>query len=169
MDSYFDLKQPGSFACSRTFRKHSDEKFTHKQITDWSSNQDVHTLHKPVCWRFRRRRIFTSGIDDLWQADLVDMSAISKYNDGYKFLLTCIDVFSKYAWAIPLKNKSSKSVVAAFELLFVDRRPANLQTDKGTEFLNAPTQELFKENRINFYTTENDDVKASVVERFNRT
>ena len=97
------------------------------------------------------------------------MSAISKYNDGYKFLLTCIDVFSKYAWAIPLKNKSSKSVVAAFELLFGNRRPANLQTDKGTEFLNAPTQELFKENRINFYTTENDDVKASVVERFNRT
>ena len=97
------------------------------------------------------------------------MSAISKYNDGYKFLLTCIDVFSKYAWAIPLKNKSSKSVVAAFELLFGDRRPANLQTDKGTEFVNAPTQELFKENRINFYTTENDDAKASVVERFNRT
>ena len=169
MDSYFDPKQPGSFASSRTFHKHSDKKFTHKQIKDWLTNQDVYTLHKPVRWRFRRRRIFTSGIDDLWQADLVDMSAISKYNDGYKFLLTCIDVFSKYAWAIPLKNKSSKSVVAAFELLFGDRRPANLQTDKGTEFLNAPTQELFKENRINFYTTENDDVKASVVERFNRT
>ena len=84
-------------------------------------------------------------------------------------MLTCIDVFSKYAWAIPLKNKSSKSVVAAFEHLFGDRRPANLQTDKGTEFLNAPTQELLKKNRINFYTTENDDVKASVVERFNRT
>ena len=50
-----------------------------------------------------------------------------------------------------------------------DRRPANLQTDKGTEFINASTQDLFKENRINFYTTENDDVKASVVERFNRT
>ena len=68
-----------------------------------------------------------------------------------------------------LKNKSSESVVAAFELIFGDRRPANLQTDKGTEFVNAPTQELFKENRINFYTTENDDVKANVVERFNRT
>ena len=169
MESYFDPKQPGSFASSRKFHKHSDEKFTHEQIKDWLSNQDTYTLHKPVRWRFRRRRIFTSGIDDLWQADLVDMSAISKYNDGYKFLLTCIDVFSKYAWAIPLKNKSSKSVVAAFELLFGDRRPANLQTDKGTEFVNAPTRELFKENRINFYTTENDDVKASVVERFNRT
>ena len=46
---------------------------------------------------------------------------------------------------------------------------ANLQTDKGTEFINAPTQELFEENRINFYTTENDDVKVSVIERFNRT
>ena len=124
--------KPGSFASSRTFHKHSDKKFTHKQIKDWLTNQDVYTLHKPVRWRFRRRRIFTSGIDDLWQADLVDMSAISKYDDGYKFLLTCIDVFSKYAWAIPLKNESYESVVAAFELLFDKRKPANLQTDKGT-------------------------------------
>ena len=153
----------------RSFRKHSDNKFTHKQIKDWLSKQDVYTLHKPVRWRFRRRRIFTSGIDDLWQADLVDMSAISKYNDVYKFLLTCIDVFSKYAWAIPLKNKSSKSIVTAFTKLFEKRIPANLQTDKGTEFVNALAQKLFEENRINFYTTENDDVKASVVERFNRT
>ena len=105
----------------------------------------------------------------MWQADLVEMSAISKYNDGHEFLLTCIDVFLKYAWAIPLKNKSSKSVVAAFKLLFDDRKPANLQTDKGTEFINALTRNLFKENRINFYTIENDDVKASVVESFNRT
>ena len=169
-DLYFDPKQPGSFASSRTYHKHSDKKkFTHKQIKDWLSNQDVYTLHKPVRWRFRRRRIFTSGINDLWLADLVDMSAISKYNDGYKFLLTCIDGFSKYAWTIPLKKKSSESVVAAFTLLFGDWNPANSQTDKGTEFINAPTQKLFKENRINFYTTENDDVKASVVERFIRT
>ena len=169
MDSYFDPKHSGSFAGSRTFYKHSDKKFKHKQIKDWLTNQDVYTLPKPVRWHFRRRRIFTSGIDDLWQADLVDMSAISNYNDGCKFLLTCIDVFSKYAWAIPLKNKSSKSVVAALTLLLHERKPANLQTDKGTEFINAPTRKPLEENRINFYTTENDDVKASVVERFNRT
>ena len=53
--------------------------------------------------------------------------------------------------------------------LFEKRKAANLQTDKGTEFVNAPAQKLFEENRINFYTTENDDVKAIVVERFNRT
>ena len=129
----------------------------------------LYTLHRPVRWHFRRRRIFTSGIDDLWQADLADLSSIAKYNNGFKFLLTCINVFSKYAWAIPLKNKSSKSIVVDFSKIFEKRKPANLQTDKGTEFLNESVQKLFKDNSINFYTTENEDIKAAVVERFNRT
>ena len=91
-------------------------------------NQDTYTLHRPVRWHFPRQRIFTSGNDDLWQADLADLSSIAKYNDGYKFLLTCIDVFSKYAWAIPLKNKSSKSIVIAFTKIF--------EKEKTSEFAN---------------------------------
>ena len=118
MESYFDPKHPGSFSSPSNFYKHSDKKFTQKQIKDWLMQQDTYTLHRPVRWHFRRRRIFTSGIDDLWQADLADLSSIAKYNDGNKFLLTCIDVFSKYAWAIPLKDKSSKSIVSAFTRIF---------------------------------------------------
>ena len=169
MESYFDPKHPRSFSSPSKFYKHSDIKFTQKQIKDWLMKQDTYTLHRPVRWHFRRRRIFTSGIDDLWQADLADLSSIAKYNDRYKFLLTCIDVFSKYAWVIPLKNKSSKSIVAAFTKIFEKRKPSNLQTDKGSEFLNESAQKLFKDNSINFYTTENEDIKAAVVERFNRT
>ena len=105
----------------------------------------------------------------MWQADLVDMSSISKYNDGYKFLLTVIDVFSKVAWTVPLKNKSGQTLTEAFSTLFQQRKPAHLQTDKGTEFLNNNVQRLIKEYSINFYTSENEDVKASVVERFNCT
>jgi len=169
MESYFDPKHPGSFSSPLNFYKNSDKKFTQKKIKDWLINQDTYTLHRPVRWHFQRRRIFTSGIDDLWQADLADLSSIAKFNDGFKFLLTCIDVFSKFAWAIPLKNKSSKSVVSAFTEIFEKRKPANLQTDKGSEFLNESAQKLFRDNSINFYTTENEDIKAAVVERFNRT
>jgi hypothetical protein len=106
MESYFDPKHPASFGGVENFRKHLDKKFTGKQIQDWMLKQDAYTLHKPVRKNFKRRITFTTGIDDLWQADLVDLSSISKYNEGYKFLLTVIDVFSKVAWVIPLKNKS---------------------------------------------------------------
>ena len=122
---------------------------------------DAYTSHKPVHKKFKRRITFTTGIDDLWQADLVDLSSISKYNEGYKFLLTVIDVFSKVAWAIPLKKKSGQTLTDAFSTLFQQRKPAYLQTDKGTEFLNRTVRKLIKVYKINFYTSENEDVKAA--------
>ena len=105
----------------------------------------------------------------MWQADLVDLSSISKYNEEYKILLTVIDVFSKVARAVPLKNKSRQTLTETFSTLFQQREPAHLQTDKGTEFQNRSVQKFIEEYKINFYTSENEDVKAPVVERFNRT
>jgi hypothetical protein len=69
-----------------------------------------------------RRRVVVPQIDHTWQADLVDVSKYADENDGYKFLLTCIDVFSKYAWAVPLKNKSGKTVTEAFNNIYGERR-----------------------------------------------
>ena len=72
------------------------------------------------------------GIDDTWAADLVDMQSSSKYNDSYKYLLCVIDVFSKYGWIVPLKDKTGKSVAAAFEKIFKSgRKPEKLWVDKG--------------------------------------
>ena len=97
------------------------------------------------------------------------MSQYSKDNDGYRYILTAIDIFSKYAWAVPLKNKSEKALVEAFRKIFkLGRKPQKLQTDKGTEFINRGVQALLKENGVDFFTT-NNETKASVVERFNRT
>jgi hypothetical protein len=104
-----------------------------------------------------------------WQADLVDVSNIKKHNDGYTFLLTVIDVFSKQAWCIPLKNKSATSLVAAFESLLSSNKVKHLQTDKGKEFLNKQLQALLKKHKVNFFTTHNEETKASIAERFNRT
>ena len=108
-------------------------------------------------------------IDDQWQADLLGISSLARFNKGYKFLLTCIDVFSKFAWVVPLKNKMGESPNNNFQsILDLGRSPKNLQTDKETEFLNRNFQSLLEENSIHFFTT-NRELKANVVERFNRT
>jgi hypothetical protein len=172
MEVYYDLNQPGSYggidALYRLMRS-KDSKVTRKQVTDWLAEQEAYSLHKPVRRRFARRRVYSTDIDALWQADLVDMTQLAEHNQGYKFLLTVIDVLSKFAWAIPLKNKSSKSVTDAFCTIFTQRKPNKLNTDKGTEFKNATLQKKLRELGIQFYTTQNEDIKASVIERFNRT
>ena len=118
---------------------------------------------------FYEEKRLAKGINDLWQADLVDLSSLARDNDGYRYLLTCIDVFSKIARAVPVRNKNAKSITDAFATLIVEEKPVFLQTNKGTQFLNAIFQKLFKDNDIKHYTSENDEIKCSVVEHWNRT
>ena len=142
---------------------------TLRQVKTWLRSKDTYTLHEPVRYNFPRNRVIVTGIDDQWQADLVDISYLARFNKGYKFLLTYIDVFSKFAWVVPLKNKTGESLINGFQsILDLGRSPEKLQTDKGTEFLNRNFQSLLKENSIHFFTT-NSELKASVVECFNRT
>ena len=85
------------------------------------------------------------------------MSYLARFNKRYKFLLTCIDVFLKFAWVVPLKNKTGESPVNGFQtILDAGRSPEKLQTDKGTEFLNGNFQSFLKEKSIHFFTTNND-------------
>ena len=140
-----------------------------QRIKEWLIKQPTYTLHKPIRKRFKRNRVVVNEIDQQWQADLVDMTSLADYNSGYKYLLTCIDVLSKYAWAVPLENKTGLALVGAFkQILKSGRKPHFLQTDKGTEFLNRNFQNLLKKEKIRFFTTQNE-TKASVVERFNRS
>lgn len=126
-------------------------------------------LHRPARRNYPRRKFDIRGLDETWQADLVDMQKYSKENNGYKYLLTVIDVFSKYAWARPLKQKSGKEVEQALATILQGGRiPKNLQVDRGTEFYNANVQNLLKRYKINLYSTYSN-LKASICERFNRT
>lgn len=109
------------------------------------------------------------GLDYVWQADLADMSALSNFNAGNNYLLTVIDVLSKYAWAVPIKRKTGSEVSSAFRQIFKKRKPVQLCTDAGKEFLNSEVQKLLKEQDIHFFVAPSSDVKAAVVERFNRT
>lgn len=136
---------------------------------EMSKRQLVEELHAPVRKHFQRRKVIIKGIDDLFQADLVDMSAYAKQNRGFHFLLTVIDTFSKFAWAVPLKDKSGLNVMRALSTVFKEGRiPKNLQTDDGTEFYNKDVKRLLDEHQINHYSVYTH-LKASIIERWNRT
>ena len=134
------------------------------------ASRDAYTLHKPRRIRFPRRKTYSKGIADLFQIDLVDLTNLASFNAGVRYLLTCIDVFSKRAWVVPVRRKSAGDVTEAFEKILTEGyKPNMVQSDKGTEFLNSTFQSMLKRYDIHFYTSENEDLKASVVERFNRT
>ena len=164
---YNNLRSPGSFGSVRNLRRYS--RVSGRAAREFLAKQDAYTLHKPRKIRFPRRKTYSKGIADLCQIDLVDVSNLSSYNDGMRYILTYIDVFTKRAWAVPVRTKSGRDVAEAFEKILSDGECNMAQSDKGTEFLNSTFQAMFKRSGIKFYTSENEDLKAAVVERFNRT
>jgi hypothetical protein len=125
-------------------------------------------LLKPIRHKFKRRRVFVYNVDDIWSADLKDMQSVSKQNNGFKYLLTVIDLFSKYAYTIALKSKSSDVIINAFEKLFKSKRPRKLWTDQGSEFINHNFKKFLEANNIELYHVYNEG-KANVIEKFCRT
>ena len=116
-----------------------------------------------------QERVIVGGIDEQWQMDLADMQSLKQYNDGYRYLLVCIDVFSKYAWIVPIKSKTGPALVEAFNVILSSgRKPHKIMTDQGTEFFNKPFQTLLKNEDIQLFNTFNE-TKASIVERVIRT
>lgn len=139
-----------------------------KEVQEFLNQQDTYVLHKPAKRTFKRQKVYFSKIDEQWQSDLVEMIPYSDENDNYKYLLTCIDCFSKFAWVIPLKNKTGVETVRAFEKIFKDRKPEKIQTDKGKEYYNTHLSKFLKSENIQHFSTDSDK-KASICERFNRT
>lgn len=164
-ESYYDVNNPVSYAGVRPLAR----QFGTKKASDWLNTQDAYTLHKPLRKKFPRRKTFSKGVHDLFQADLADLQNLSRFNDSHRYILTCIDVFSKRAFAVALKDKRGPTLADAFEKIFADTKPNLLQTDRGAEFLNGHVQDVFKRYNVHHYWSMNDDIKAAVVERFNRT
>ncbi|DAC81743.1 TPA_asm: integrase [Trichoplax MELD virus] len=142
--------------------------FGNKDV-DWST-QLANELHKPIRRNFPKRRVRVNGIDDIWSADLVDMQEFAKYNSGYKYLLNVIDIFSKYAWSVPVKDKTGNSIAEAFDKIIKSshRKPIKLWVDQGSEFYNRVVDKMLNDCNIERYSTYNEG-KAVVIERFNRT
>ncbi len=126
-------------------------------------------VHKPARKNFVRRRVEILGLNDLIECDLVEMIPHAKANKNYKYLLTAINAFSKYAWAVPLKSKSGGEVAKALDNIFREiAPPKNAHTDRGKEFYNAECKKVFDKYSINHYSTYSE-IKAPLIERFNRT
>ena len=162
-----DPSKPGSLGGVQRFAK--TWKIPVKRVQNLLRKDLAYTLHKP-----RRRtfptlpvKVFTK--DEQWAADLIETQNIAKFNRGFRYLLTVIDVLSKYAWVEPLKDKKGLTVVQAFNRILKDKRkPQKLQTDKAKEFYNQAMKTWLKDNDIHHFST-GGDAKAAVVEQFNRT
>ena len=122
-------------------------------------------LHEPIIRKFNKRKVYSSFKDNIWDANLADIQLLSKFNKGIKYLLCVIDLFSKYASVVPLKDKKGISIVNAFKSILNEskRKPDKIWVDKGSEFYNAS----FKCFLV-MYSTNNEG-KSVVAERFIRT
>ncbi len=169
LSNYHDPSQPGSFGGVNRFAK--AQKTSIKKAREILERDLGYTLHKPRRRRFATLPVLVFNVNEQWVADLVEMQPLSKYNKGHRYLLTVIDVLSKYAWVEALKDKTGKTVAEAFAKILKrakGRKPQKLQTDDGKEFYNKTFTALMKREGIHHLSTAGD-TKASTVERLNRT
>ncbi len=146
-------------------------KIKFRELQDLLKEQKTNQIHK----QFRKTqktlsKIVTYAKDNNWQIDLSDMSMYSKYNQGYKYILLAIDVFSRKAHAQPVKNKTESSITDAFNLMIEKEKPLRVTSDKGSEF----TNNSFKENADNkdistVAIIPGDHNSLGLIDRFTRT
>ena len=148
--------------------KFFDKKSTGSGIASSSILADE--LHKPVVKKFNKRKVYSQFKDNIWGVDLADMQSLSRKNKGIKYLLRAIDLYSKYAFVIPLKDKKGISIVNAFDKIMKqsNRKPNKIWVDQGGEFYNNVFKKWLSDNDIIIYSTYNEG-KSVVAERFIRT
>ena len=164
---FFDKKPKGSGV------KHVNTKLKPQ------NQQLAEEFHNPIIRKFEKRKVHAAFKDNIWGPDLADMQLLSRYNKGIRFLLCTIDIFSKYAWVVPLKDKKGISIVKAFQIILKESsgcakgsaqhvKPNKIWVDKGSEFYNAFFKKWLRDNNIVMYLTHNEG-KSVVAERFIRT
>lgn len=170
---YNNPKHPASFSSPYKLwiaAHKKNVKISLEFVKEWLQSQNSYTLHREVRREFPRRKVIVSGVGIQYQADLVDFAPIKKENLGYRYLLTMIDCFSRKAIAIPMKSKTAESSISALKKAFKFLgAPQKLQTDQGSEFFAEKVKRYFKDTvRIKHFHSKSK-MKASIVERFNRT
>ena len=169
---YTDLRHPASFSSPYTlFRaaKQKNPNILFKDVESWLQTQQVYTKQRRVKVKYSNHKVLFRGLRYQYQADLVDYSALKRDNNSYTFLLTIIDIFSRFALAIPIKSKKGSHVAAALERAFkVMKPPRKLQTDMGKEFYNFHINRVLNRYRVHHFSTD-QPLKAQIVEHLNRT
>ena len=138
-----------------------------KNRTKLSSSILADELHKPIIRKLNKRKVYSQFKDNIWGVDLADMQSLSRKNKGIKYLLCAIDLYSKYAFVIPLKEKKVISIVNAFNKIIKqsNTKPNKIWVDQGGEFYNNVFEKWLSDNDINMYSTYNEG-KSVVAERF---
>ena len=143
-----------------------------KKLKNTARNSSIlaDELHKTIIRKFSKRKVYSQFKDNIWGVDLADMQSLSRKNKGIKYLLCAIDLYSKYAFVIPLKDKKGISIVNAFNKIIKqsNRKPNKIWVDQGGEFYNNAFEKWLSDNDINMYSTYNEG-KSVVAERFIRT
>ena len=138
------------------------------KINKYLEGKPSYALFREKRKSFQRNNITLAGVNDLFQADLFSISKLDKDNDGVKYILAVIDVFSRYAWLRPLTNKTPRTVSKAFESILKEGRiPKSLNTDMGSEF-RGEFKKLMDKYHINHYFSLNE-TKCAYVERLIRS
>ena len=165
---YFDPQSPSSFGGVK--RLAQSAQIHPLKVRKWLKQQWTYTLHQPVKKSFPTRKYMARGLHHQWQADLVEMQHFSHANAGHRYMLCVIDIFSRYAFARPLKSKTGPDVADALESIFKESgiTPRLLQTDQGLEFYNRHVRQVLNQYNVELFSVYTDK-KAAIVERFNRT
>ena len=136
------------------------------------SSTHVISDHKLIIRKFKKRKVLSTFIDNIWSADLADMQLISKFTKGFRYLLCVIDIYSKYAWVIPLKNKKGITITItnAFPKILDEskRKPRKIRVDKGSKSYNRSMKSLLENNNIEMSSMHNKE-KSVIAEIFIRT
>lgn len=169
---YYDVNNPASYSSRDKLynaAKKIDPSIKLTDVTNFLSGQLTYTLHRRVVRKFQRNPIVSTHHSEGGQADLVDIQRYKKDNNGYGFILTVIDTFSRKAYAVPVESKHAENMCKAFKQIFKNYKPDQLQTDEGKEFTAARVQQLFKDFMVHWFVAKNEMIKCSMVERFQRT
>lgn len=165
---YYNLKEPTAFSSAGPLQKASKKSF--KKVQQFLENQPVYSRHKQVRYKFPRRKTIGDYVFSHVQADLIDLSALSRQNKGHRYALSMIDYHSRFAFIIPLHRKTGVEVAEALSNTFENLKmfPVFLVSDRGKEFVCSPVKDYLKSRHINLIHP-NSDIKCAMVERFNRT
>ena len=159
----YNQQQYGTFLVKNIIRSKRKLGFGNFTMQDLSNELNKSTINK-----FEREKVIVNHINEIHSTDLVDMTQYSKINKNYKYIFTNIDVFSKIAYAFPLKSKKIHDIKPCFEKIFENNKPKFIWSDKEPAFLSKEMQNFFKNNNVKIYHT-NSHLKAVVIERFNRS
>ena len=165
---YYKADHPAGFGSVRALA--AAAKVSEKRTREWLRKQKTYTLHRQARKRYPTRKYYVSNIDEQWQMDLAEMGQIKRHNKNYSYILTVIDILSRYGWARPLKSKQGEEVASAIEDIFKtsQRMPRRVQTDQGKEFYNRHVKALLDKHNIELFSVKSPN-KCALVERWNRT